>query len=278
MNPLVSVVTLNYKDAKLTIDCVKKAIDSFKIANISCEIIVVDNSSKETYETLKLTFASEQVKIVETSANLGFAKANNIGIKLAKGSYLLVLNNDAFFDATCIMCGIAYLREHQSTAIWAPMLVGMDGVPQRSVSSFPSLIDTFGEYILLRCGFLEEKPNINNGPQVVDAVVGAFWLMPVSVINQIGFFDEDYFFNVEDIDYCKRVHNTSLQVVYDSSCSALHIGGASQKHNQWFNNNLLHENRIRYYKKHRSVTTAALASLIITIGLYLRRLYCLIRR
>jgi len=268
----LSIIILNYNNTELTIKSVLTALDAAKKAALDAEILLIDNSAPKTARTLRQAFISEpRVSIIENEVNQGFAKANNQGIIFSKGRFLLILNNDVFLNAKCLLLGVNYLQDHPEVAIWAPQLVGLNGRLQASATDFPTLIDLVKEYLLFG---RSRKNGIGQAihPQVVDSVVGAFWLMPNWVVTKIGLLDESYFFTSEDVDYCKRIKEAGFKVVYDPRCSVVHIGGASHVDKDWLSDPYLHKYRIIYFRKHHGILASWAAALIIRTGLWLRRM------
>jgi len=273
----LSVVILNYKDVVLTRRCVKELLEAGRQAQLLLDVIVVDNSGPETGEMLASSFDDPQVRVVVNERNLGFAAANNQGLLLSRGDFLLLLNNDAFVNAEVLRDGIAYLRSHPDVAIWSPQLVGEDGQSQVSVAALPTLGQLAGEYWFLGLiwkkiySCLRQKSIWDKRkPQAVESVVGAFFLMPRSVLGSVGLLDTDFFFTVEDVDYCFRVRQQGLRIVYDPSYQVVHIGGSSQDHGRWSRDPYLHNHRLKYFQKHKKALFP-LASLVIKTGLWLRR-------
>lgn len=268
--PELSAIILNYKNPQLTVKCVEILLRSLEEAGISSQVIVVDNSAAETAGELRRLLPGA-VEILENPQNLGFAKATNQGIRVSRGEYILLLNNDVFVNSQCLKTGLNYLKEHPNTGIWAPQLAGSDGHPQVSCARFPTLKSAFGEYLLGKQwnwygDLLEWKE-----PRAVETVNGAFNLLPKAVFDQVGLLDEDFFFTGEDLDFCKRLHQRGFPVVYDPRCRATHLGGASQAPEKWFRDPYLHRHLILYYRKHQRGFTAGCSAVIIHLGLLLRR-------
>lgn len=267
--PKLSVIILNYKNVDLTAKCVSHLNQSAKAAEISTQIIVVDNSTDETAGELKKRLPD--VQIIENSENQGFSHANNQGIRISKGEFILLLNNDAFVNSECLINGIKYLEENENCGLWSPKLVGEEGAFQVSCARLPSIKGLIGEYIFLDNYDWYEDLKQWSEPKDVGNVVGAFILMRREVIDKVGLLDEDYFFTVEDVDYCKRVHDASLSVIYDPRFKVVHIGGASQDE-KWIDDPHMHKYRILYFKKNHGTLKSLIASFIINSGLKIMKI------
>jgi len=271
--PLVCAVMLNYKNPELTIKSATCVLDAAKELQVPIRIIVVDNSAPETAHTLRSRLQSafqHQVQLIENAENVGFAKANNQGVHACTSKYILLLNNDVFINSDCLRLGLAFLEEHPHVGIWAPRLVGPDGKNQVSTGNFPTLAGVLREYIL---GWIP-RAHVNEPkraePTPVDTVVAAVWLMSRRTWEIVGPLDESYFFTMEDVDYCKRVNDAGLSVVYDLRCSVTHIRGSSQPW-PWHRNPFLHHHRVLYFRKHHGRAKTSAATGIIRLGLALRR-------
>jgi len=266
----VSAVILNYKNIDLTAKCVNYLIKSAEKADISVEIIVVDNSASESSEKLKEILPAD-VKIIENQVNKGFSRANNQGIQICTGEYILLLNNDAFINPECLSAGFTFLNENRNVGIWAPQLMGEDGSIQISCARLPSIKGLIAEYLLYRN--LDWYNDVNNwtDPTDVGNVVGACMLIRKTVIDEVGLLDEDFFFSVEDVDYCSRVHEAGFKVIYDPRYSTIHMQSASSR-GSWASSNHLHNNRVLYFQKHHGKLSAFIAIVSINLGLLIRKI------
>jgi GT2 family glycosyltransferase len=244
-------------------------VDSAKKADIKPQIIIVDNSAQETSAELKAILPSD-VKIIENIENQGFSKANNQGIIASKGKYILLLNNDAFVNAECLINGIRFIENDKECGIWAPKLVGEDGSFQVSCAELPSIKGLFNEYVLLKNNTPYPDLKEWKEPHDVGNVIGAFMLMKKEITEKVGLLDEDYFFTVEDVDYCKRIHDAGFSVIYDPRSKITHIGGASQD-DKWINDPYVHKFRVLYFKKNHGKFKTFLSKIIISLGLNIRK-------
>ena len=267
--PQLSVVILNYKNPELTAKCVDCLVAASNSAKIRTETIIVDNSAPETARTLR-KLVPEDVKIIENERNLGFSKANNPGISLSRGEYVLLLNNDAFVNSEVLKTGIRFLNETPDCGLWAPKLVGEDGTFQMTCARLPSIKGLMVEYLLFRSYDRYVDSESWKEPRVVGAVIGAFMLIRRGVVESVGMLDEDYFFTVEDIDYCFRVSEANFNIYYDPTVCMVHLVSASQKEGIEYPE--LHSNRVLYFKKNKGVFLGFLSGIIINLGLFLRKI------
>ncbi len=211
----LSIIIVNFNTDDLVRDCIASIKKSVK--KVKYEIIVIDNSID----------------------NKGFAKANNIGIKKAKGKYILLLNSDTLLKNGAIDVLYNFARSRESDCgVVGPKLLNKDGSTQDSVFHFPTI------YAAIRQYWLKQKNNFGlyvpktDVPIVVDAIVGAAFLITPKALKEVGGLDERYFFYFEDVDYCRKVKKARLKVYYLPDAEVIHLKGASGKNlatenNQW---------------------------------------------
>jgi len=139
----IAAIVLHYKNSNLTNECINYLVRSFEKEGIDGEIIIIDNSSDFLYYG---NFAS--LIHVDPGRNLGFSKANNLGILHSSASYILIINNDAFATSTSLKRAMHLLESRENVAIWAPVLIYPDGREQITSSRLPNLFELLDEYVL----------------------------------------------------------------------------------------------------------------------------------
>ncbi len=228
---MISVVILSYNTLAITLDCL---IFLFKSKGMELEVIVIDNASTDgSAEAIAKKFP--QVKLVKNSSNLGFAKANNQGMQMAKGDIFLLLNSDVFVLPDTLATCQKYLDKF---AVVGCKLLNADGSIQFSWGYFPTL---FRIYLLM--SFIDNFPIIKSlvhsihvrdisqytQSREVDWVTGAFMMLKNEVFAKTGGIDEKYFMYGEEMEWMYRVNQAGLKVGYIADASATHLGGASTK-------------------------------------------------
>ncbi len=224
------------------------------------EIIVVDNNSTDD-SVVMLRKEFPEVKLIQNKTNTGFAKANNQGINLSKGEFILLLNPDTQVAKGSISKLLLFLRNNEDVGIVGPKLLNPDGTLQASGLNFPALTNNLFGYFRVRKAatgayFLNTDKSI-----VVDALVGACLLVKREVIEQVGGFDEDYFMYVEEADWCYRIRQAGWSICYVPSAEVIHYGGQSSKHVPAHTYVALRKSRILFVLKHHSRIQAILLSL-----------------
>ncbi|MEJ2348070.1 MAG: glycosyltransferase family 2 protein [Patescibacteria group bacterium] len=234
----LSIIIISYNTKDLTRQCIESIINEG--SKIDLEIIVVDNDSKDgSVEELKELWKKyKNLKLIENKENVGFSKANNQGIKTASGRYILLLNSDTKVKRYVFKKLLSFAEKTDDAGVVSPKLLNGDGTLQPSCFYFPTIRNAIREYWLGQKGLFEKYVPKVKKPVVVEAVVGAAFLITPKALNSVGLLDERYFMFFEDLDYCKRVQEKGLKVYYYPGASIVHYHGASGKkiadqENQW---------------------------------------------
>jgi GT2 family glycosyltransferase len=227
-NPLVSIIILNYNGKKFLKNCLKSV---FKTDYDFFEVIFVDNSSTDgSFEFVQKNYKSEsRLKIIRSEKNLGFGGGNNIGIKKAKGDFIVFLNNDTWVDPLWLEEIIKVIKKEPLVgACQSKLLLVEDSKRFDSAGDF---VDQYG--IMMRRGgdWGETDREQYDRVEEIFSARGAAMTIRRSVLKKIGLFDPDYFVTYEDIDICWRIRLGGYKVVYVPSSVVYHIGEASMPPN-----------------------------------------------
>lgn len=225
MNIAIVIVSFNTKD--LIQKCLL-SIEKYEDLK-KTQVIVVDNNSVDgSLDVIKKHF--NWVKLIKNSSNLGFARANNQGIKLAlqnSADYVFLMNSDAeLLSMNSIEKLITVAEEKSDAGAVAPRLLNSDMSIQNSVFYAPTIIGAIKHYCLGQAGnYGNYFPTEDVCP--VEAAVMAAMLIPKSVFDVIGYLDEGYHMYYEDLDYCRRIRRSGLNIYYVSKVQILHHLGRS---------------------------------------------------
>jgi GT2 family glycosyltransferase len=200
------------------------------------EAVVVDNASRETgVELLAEEYAA--VRVIRRAANGGFAVGVNTGVRAARADTVFVLNPDTVVRPGALEAMLCYLRASPSVGVIGPRLENPDGTLQLSCRRFPSFwTGLFNRYSLLTRIMPRNRYSTSylmsdwdhRTTRDVDWLSGAAMVIPKRTFERVGLLDEGYFFAVEDVDFCRRVHGAGLRVVYLPQAVVVHrIGGSS---------------------------------------------------
>ncbi len=232
----LSIVIVNYNAKDFVLRCVKSIKDNYsdKLKNNEYEIIVVDNASSDNSK--QVLEKEEGIILIYNSKNLGFSKANNIGIKRTSGRYVLFLNPDTIVYKETLMKMINFMDEHQEAgASTCKVVIGDGEIDDASHRGFPTLWNSFSYFSGLAKIFPKTKlfGGYNLGylnfskTHEIDALAGAFMLVRKEAGEQVGWWDEDYFFYGEDIDFCYMLKEKGWKIYYVPQVSILHYKGVS---------------------------------------------------
>ena len=263
----LSIVIVNWNTSNLTIQCLASIYESDP--SLEFEIIVVDNGSTDgSVKTITEHFPT--TRVITNEQNLGFAKANNQGIKMGKGRYFLLLNSDTILKPKSLDMLVHYADENLGVGVVGPKLLNLDGTLQESWSAFPSLwSEITGQPVRKR------RP-IGDHPYAyeVDSILGACMLVRDDVIRSIGMLDEDYFMYSEEVDWCFRIQRGGWQIHYYPASEIFHIGGASASMNSLRQLSLLYKNKILFFTKNYGY----LMAISLRYGLVLANCFGIFRR
>ncbi len=250
----LSIIIVSWRVKDLLKQCLESIFEH--TSQINFEVIVIDNDSGDgTVEMAGQSFP--QVKLIANKINLGFAKANNLGIKKSSGKYLLLLNPDTKLKDNSLKKVIDFLDTNSKVGVLGCKLLNHDLTLQASVRRFPKFLDHLVMMFKLHHLFplkkyLAKDFNYNKTAEV-DQVMGAFFVISRKVFEQVGYLDEKYYIWFEEVDYCKRVKKAGYQILFFSQVSIIHYGGQSFRQlfnlkKQWIYN----KSRLRYIAKHQN--------------------------
>jgi hypothetical protein len=278
MNVDISVVIVTYNSR----DVVGSAIEAVRAntRGITYEVIVVDNASPDDTGA----FVAEHypdVRVLHMPRNVGLSAAINDGIAASGGAYIMQLNPDCRLDGDALAALARYLGEHADAGVAAPKLLNDDRSVQLSCRSFPGYSTAlFSRYSLLTR--LWERNPVSTRylmsdfdhahTRDVDWVSGAAMMFPRAVFDRVGGWDARFFLFSEDVDFCKRVHDAGLRVVYHPEARVYHTIGISERPTTRAIVER-HRSMWRYYHKH--VRRGLLTDVVAGPGIALRLLWSL---
>jgi len=279
--PLVTIIIVNYNSFDLLYKCLQSLKENTK--DIATQVIVVDNNSTEG-KVEGVTSKFEFVELIKNNKNLGFAQANNLAAKNAKGRFLLLLNNDTLLFENSIKYVADYVQELAGDFIVGCKLLNEDGSYQNSAFKFPELFKHFSATFFLDKIFFRSEIFSKQYLQLsritiplnVDSIFGAFMFMPKITFDKINGFDERFFFFYEDIDLCYRLNKIGGKVIYYPNATIIHIGGSSTRKNLLFEMNNKMISRIQFAQKHFKGVHQILFIVVEYCGLAVRILLFLI--
>ena len=228
--PTLSVIIVTWNVGPLLLRTLERLGGA--CAGLTWETIVVDNASGDgSQQAVRAAFPA--VTYLYNDSNPGYAKANNQGLTLAQGDFLLLLNPDTEPDTGSLAALVQFLHAHPAAGIVGPALVLADGAPQPySFGGDPTVAYLLRRNLrrLLHAGPLHDWGAAQAAR--VDWVSGACLLARRAVFSQIGGLDEAMFMYFEDNDWCLRSRQAGWEVWREPASRVVHLGGQSLKQNR----------------------------------------------
>ncbi len=236
----LSIIIVSFNTADLTVACLKSVYEN--TSDISFEVIVVDNLSKDTsldaMEHFKKNLGADSgtLTIIANKENSGFSRANNIGIKKSKGRYVLFLNSDTVVPKDTLSAMVKFM-DTQGDAGAATCFVRLaDGTlddaahrgfptPWNALCHFSGLSKLFPKTMLFN-GYHMAWQSLGKIHEI-DALAGAFMIVRREAGEEAMWWDEDYFFYGEDIDFCYMLKKHDWKIYFVPTVEILHLKGAS---------------------------------------------------
>lgn len=289
---MLDVVILNYNTKDLLSDCLDSLI---ALKNeLDFRVIVVDNGSFDgSAEFIKNKYTkNKDIVILQTGENLGFAKGNNRARSLCKSKYVLFLNSDTIVKPGTLSECVAYLEKNKDVgALTCRVNLPNGNLDKDTRRSFITPWIGF-THIFLRADRLFPNSRIfakywygyipDTVEHEIDAIQGAFFMTSRKILDEVGWFDEDYFLDGEDIDLSWKIKNLSYKNIYYPKVSIIHLKGATKgKNNNRFNKgNISLKEKIRYkmagvnsmeifFRKRLAKNYSFITNIIVIVGIKL---------
>lgn len=233
MTPELSIVVLNYETRELLLDClaaIEKAVATPALRG-TCEVIVVDNGSQDgSAEAVR--DAHPGFELIALDRNLGFAGGNNAALERARGRYIALVNTDVIVEPDTFDRILETLEERKDAGAAGVQLLHPDGRLQNSIHAFPSFWQELLPTWLLELALPERFPSKRRPPArptVVESVLGAVFVVRREALEDVGLLCEEYFFFLEETDWCWRMAERGWKVIYVPDVRVVHASGASSK-------------------------------------------------
>lgn len=254
-NLTIIIVSWNVRD--LLRKCLRSLSPASPGPGPKSEIIVVDNASSDgSPEMVGAEFP--EVRLIRNAENRGFTAANNQGLALSRGQYLLLLNPDTEVVDDAVATMLGYMEAHPRVGVLGPQLRYPDGCLQSSRRRFPSLATALVESTViqewwqdnrfLRRYYMEDTPD--GVVQPVDWVVGACLIVRREACDQVGALDEGFFMYSEEMDWCHRMKDAGWEVIYLPTATVLHHEGKSSEQVVPARHIHFQSSKVRYFRKY----------------------------
>ncbi len=267
----VSVVIVSYNTKDLTLQCITKLQKALTKSNLQSEVIIVDNNSHDgSQEELRKIANNRDIKVLCNVDNSGYGKANNLGVALSEGRYILYLNSDVLVPEELNFK--ALIKDMDLHPLYGALTVRVQlpsgQIDPASHRGFPTVWRSFCYYAGLE-KLTSRIPILNkifggyhlthlplNTKHEIDSPTGAFFLVKKDILDTLKGFDEAFFMYGEDIDLAYRIKRLGYSIIYDPVYTILHLKyqsglkktndtKAQKKTHSYFYNSM-----VIFYKKH----------------------------
>jgi GT2 family glycosyltransferase len=223
---------LCWNDLKVIGDCLQSIYATTHAT--AFEVIVSDNGSTDgSLEFIRKSYP--QVRLLENGKNLRFAKANNAGIRVSRGEYVLILNPDTIIHEGTLDTVVSLADRHPEAGAFGCRVLNSDGSYQGCIRPLPTIR---GEWVaalhLNALAYLSDwfQPNIyvdwhGDTQRTVGWLAGCFILLRGDLLKKLSGFDEQFFYYHEDMDLCRRVWHEGYSILYTPDVAITHLGGQS---------------------------------------------------
>ena len=280
----LSVIIVNYNVEYFLEQCLYSVKRAMK--EIDGEVIVVDNNSTDR-SNLMVKKKFPQVRLIENKENLGFSKANNQGIKIAKGEYVLLLNPDTVVEDDTFEKVVDFMDSHPDAgALGVKMVDGAGNFLPESKRGLPTPLTAFYKMFGLsslfpkskrfskyHLGYLDE-----NEIHEVEILAGAFMLIRKKVLDEIGLLDETFFMYGEDIDLSYRIVKAGYKNYYFPKTRIIHYKGESTKKSSVNYVLVFYNAMVIFARKHFTGNRARALAQLINIAIYFRAFVAILSR
>jgi len=260
--PDLSIVIVNWNGIGILRDCLRSVVENTSEGEV--EIIVVDNASEDGSQAM-VEAEFPRATLIRNTENRGFAPANNQGLAIATGRYLLLLNTDTVVLGEALQNSVAYMDEHQDVGAFGCRVLNPDKTMQATCFAFPSLVN-----LAMWATGLTALPGAFFGRQTyrgwlrdserdVDVVTGCYLMVRREVYEQVGTLDEQFFFFGEETDWCASIARAGWNVRFAPVGEIIHIGNVSGKKHSHRRDFMLASGFVRLHRKHSGALAGRLA-------------------
>jgi len=258
--PLTSIITVNFHQTAVTIALLESIGKSYHAADV--EVILVDNGAGQDQSDLFKPYF-ENLQYIHSSKNLGFAGGNNLGIRQAKGDYILLLNNDTEIPAGCLETMQAELDANKKIGLLSPLLLYFDQQDVVQYAGFTPLNYITGRNAII--GKFEHDMGQFNQSYPTGFCHGAAVMCRRADLDKAGLMDENYFLYYEELDWCEKFKRIGKEIWFTGKTRVYHKESVSVGKESplkvYFNT----RNRMLFIRKNTGWITTILFSLYFTI-------------
>jgi len=226
--PDISFVILSWNSQHFLDGCVNSLKDDLQHSGLTYEVLLIDNGSRDGSLEKLSQFQAEghPLIVIPLGNNTGTTFSRNIGLRMARGKYICILDSDIrFCDPDTMTTLIDVLEEKPNAGILSPTLRYPSGNHQKSFDHFPTIVNKLERLFFLRS--IERKEGLRSlqakSMMEVDYTISAFWLFRRDLMGKIGLLDENIFYAPEDVDYCLRSWLGGYPVLFCNHVEVIHL-------------------------------------------------------
>lgn len=221
----ISIIVVSFNTKGLLLDCLASIFET--VNGISFEVWVVDNNSTDgTVEAIRERYPD--IKIIKNTKNLGFAAANNQAFRQMNGDYALLLNTDTVLTNGAVQELFDFMEVNPEAGMACGQLLNLDGSSQNSIANFPTTLTLLSNETLLRILLPKKFPSKRRGyvsPLKIDSCIGACLMARKKAMDDMGLFDERYFFFFEETDWAYRMKRGGWAIYLVPTAKIFHAQG-----------------------------------------------------
>ncbi len=273
--PVVSIIIVNWNTREILRDCLRSVYEH--AGPVDFHVIVVDNASTDgSADMVRSEFG--KVELIANSDNRGFAAANNQGMAVATGRYVLLLNSDTLVLDGAIAKMVTCADAHPDVAVLGCRVLNRDRSLQPTCFMYPSVLNVFLDVTSLskvapRSRFFGrarmtwwKRDNVRE----VEVVTGCFMLVRREAVDRVGVMDDSFFMYGEETDWCYRFRKAGWKVLFAPCGEIIHLGGASSRRAAGEMNLQLKAGVLQFMHKHATRMQYVSACLLMGLFLILR--------
>ncbi|MCX6032000.1 MAG: glycosyltransferase family 2 protein [Chloroflexi bacterium] len=258
--PALSIVIVNWNTRDLLAGCLASVVGSQAASGLTPEVFVVDNASTDDSAAM-VRNRFPWVRLIENRENVGFARANNQGIALATGRYVLLLNPDTEVWPGALAALVAFMAAHPRAGACGARLLNADGSLQPACHPILTPGREFWRLLFLEKLWPRATYPMHRWdtvtPHRVEVIKGACLLLRRETLDQVGLLDESYFMYTEEVDLCYRLAQAGWELWYVPAAVVTHYGEASSRQMREAMYLQLYCSKVQFYRKFGGEARAA---------------------
>lgn len=271
--PDLSIITVSWNVSQFLAGCLDSLrLESPRADGLTVEVIVIDSASSDGTPTM-IAARYPQVKLLAQTQNVGFTVGNNIGLKVASGRYLMLLNPDTIVVGDALTQLVKYMDAQPQVGVSGPQTLNADGTVQSTRRRFPTLATGIFESTWLQ-PFAPRRvldrfyaaDIADDATADVDWVQGSALVVRREAYELVGGLDEQYVMFSEEVDWCKRIKSAGWRVVYVGTAKIIHYGGQSTEQVTARKHIHFQQSKLRYFRKYHGPVVALVLRLVLLIS------------